>query len=226
MIGISLLTLRHLPAHAGAGDQRRLRDLRAGAPPRARARRHARLPRLPADDRDRRRGAAGGGRAGVPRLTHDARPDRRDEPRRRTPRPAAAAFRRLRRAPFPAQRDAAAGGLAAHRDERARPPARGVPRVLLARRAALPQGRLRVDREAQPARDHDLEPRGLDARAPPRRPVRPDPPDLPRHRPRVLHARRRATRGLSPLPGKELAAQEPRAPVRGAAASSRAGGSC
>ena len=76
--------------------------------------------------------------------------------------------------------------------------------------------RLRLDGQAQPHRDHDLRARAADADRAPRPRSRPRARDPPRRRPRPLHARRRAEReAVPPLPGERLAAQEPRAALRG-----------
>ena len=185
----SLRARRDLSAHARARGQRRLGDLRARARPVTWACRPARLPRPAALDRTRRRRPADRGRPRIPRLTLDVRAHRRDVARDRPPRSDPTAPRRPRRRPFPAQRDDPARRAATGRVERARPPARGAAAVLLAGRARLPQARLRLDRAPQQARDHDLPPRGADARRAARRARGEGAPDPPRHRPRPLPAR-------------------------------------
>ena len=76
----------------------------------------------------------------------------------------------------------------ARRDDGARPPARALSGVLLARGARVPSRRLRVDREAQPPADRDLRARPIDLARAVRTAARARPHDPPRPRPRTAHA--------------------------------------
>ena len=89
--------------------------------------------------------------------------------------------------------------------------------------AGVPACALRRERAQVADRDRDLGARPGDARRAAVARARPRAHDPPRRRPRALLAGRRAARAVPLLPGERLAAQEPRAAVRGGrAAAARA----
>ena len=152
--------------------------------------------------------------ARVPTRTQRPGTRARDGARGGAARQAAAALRRARRRPLPAD-DRAAPARHPDRGDGPRPPAPRPPRALLARRAALPgaharglcsEGRRR-DR-AEPVRPP---PGDRAARAPTGERAR----DRLGCRPRALPARRRAAGAVPALSGPSVAAQEPRAALRG-----------
>ena len=112
---------------------------------------------------------------------------------------------------------------AARGDDDPRPPARVPAGELPALGAGVPASALRRERAQVADRDRDLGARPGDARRAAVARARARAHDPPRRRPRALLARRRAARAVPLLPGERLAAQEPRAAVRGGrAAATRA----
>src|SRR5205085_9359261 len=99
-------------------------------------------------------------------------------------------------------------------DERARPPARALPALLLARRARLPPRLLPGGGTRKSPRDRDQRAReGDDRRAASRR-AGAGPRHPPRDRPRAAAPRRSWARAVPALSGQRLAAQEPHAAAR------------
>ena len=181
------------PADARARARGRFRDVRARALPCPRAGRRARVRGLRPHPRARRgRRAPDDGRPRVPGADDDRGPHRRhvagdgDAGAHSPPlRP-----RRPRGAPLPAQRDDPPRRHAARGDDRARPAARALSGLLLARGARVPSLGLRVDGEAQPPADRHLRARQVDVARAVRTAGRARPHDPPRHRPCTLHAGR------------------------------------
>ena len=101
------------------------------------------------------------------------------------------------------------------RHDRARPAARVPPAVLLTRRARVPARRLRLVDPEEPARRHDLGARGARGARALRRAGRPTYDRSISGSTTRSSARRRDARALPRLPRTRLAAQEPRAPLRG-----------
>ena len=178
------------PADARARARGRVGDVRPRALPRPRARRRARLRGLRAHARARRRRrAADDRRPRVPGANDDARAA---SPRCRwPPRCPAPIRRRFDRADsdalhFPLSVMIPAS-TPARGDDRARPPARALSAVLLARRARLPPRGLRLDGEAQPLLDRHLGAREATLARAVRTEPGARPHDSPRHRPRTVH---------------------------------------
>ena len=177
-----------------------------------------------------RRRASGDGRAGVPggrsRLGRTAGARARND-RRRPPAQGAsaaidaAAFHFPLTVMLPRIDDAARGG------HRPRPPARGVPGVLLARPARLSTPGVRALGPGEPDRDRRQRPRSRRPDRAARARSRTGADDPPRRRPRAVPARRPRPRSVPALPGEQLAAQEPPAAARGVRlGAARSGRSC